>query len=115
MRRRRARVRTTLVLDGEDLHRNVARLWVTLQLIQYRPAQHVRQEYIERDGGRRVLANQRQGVRTGARQQYLEAAGTSQVDQDARIVRVVLYHEQDGVLRLQHLAVIGDLLGAHFR
>src|SRR5262249_53887501 len=90
----------TLVLDGEDLYRDMARLGVAFQLIEYRPAQHVRQEHIERDGGRWVLANQCQSVGTGARQQYLKAAATGQVDQEAGGVRIVLHHEPDGILRV---------------
>ena len=37
---------------GDDLHRNVARGRVELELVEHRPAEHVGQEDIERDGRR---------------------------------------------------------------
>ena len=41
-----------LVLDGEDLHRDVARVAAALELVEHGPAEHVGQEHIERDGRR---------------------------------------------------------------
>ena len=54
-----------LLLDGDDLHGDVARRGVALELAQHRPAEHVGQEDVEGDRGRRVPA--RQGQRFGAR------------------------------------------------
>jgi len=51
-----------LVLDRQDLNRDMACFGAALQLIENRPTQHVRQEYIERHGGRAVLARQRQRI-----------------------------------------------------
>ena len=49
-----------LLLDGDDLHRDVARRRVLLELAQHRPAEHVGQEDVERDRGRHVLARERE-------------------------------------------------------
>ena len=40
----------TVLVQGHDLHRDVPRQRVLLQLAQHRPAQHVGQEHVERDG-----------------------------------------------------------------
>ena len=37
----------TLVLDSQDLHRDVPGFGAALQLVEHRPTQHVGQEYIE--------------------------------------------------------------------
>ena len=39
-----------LFFERDDLHRNVARGWVELELVEHGPAEHVGQENIERDG-----------------------------------------------------------------
>ena len=49
-----------LFLQRDDLHRDVARGRVELELVEHRPAEHVGQEDIERDRGRAELPGQRQ-------------------------------------------------------
>ena len=44
------------------------------------------------------------------RDQHLEAVVVRQIDEHARVVRIVLDDEQDDVARLQLCAVVGDLL-----
>ncbi len=42
----------TLLFQRDDLHRDVPRGRIELELIEHRPAQHVRQEDVQRDGSR---------------------------------------------------------------
>ena len=76
--------------------------------LKHRPAQHVRQEHVERDGGRPVLADEVERVRAGAGHQHLEAVGARQVDDDARIARIVLDDQHHRVVGLQVGAVVGN-------
>ena len=39
-----------LFFERDDLHRNMARCWIELELVEHRPSQHVGQENIQRDG-----------------------------------------------------------------
>ena len=41
-----------LVFERDDLHRNVPRGRVELEVVEHRPAEHVGQEDVQRDGGR---------------------------------------------------------------
>ena len=52
-----------LFFQGDDLHRDVARGRVELELIEHRPAEHVGQENIERDGGGTELPGERKADR----------------------------------------------------
>ena len=49
-----------LLLEGHNLHGDVPGGGVELELVQHRPAEHVRQEDIQRDGGGMELPRQRQ-------------------------------------------------------
>ena len=63
----------TFFFDADDLHRNMARCGILLELIQNRPAQHVRQEYVEHDSERPELVRQRSHVRTVRRDHAFQA------------------------------------------
>ena len=52
-----------LLVERDDLHRNVPRERIELELVEHRPAEHVGQEDVERDGGGPELARQRQAQR----------------------------------------------------
>src|SRR6202034_1308573 len=99
-----------ILVQGDDLHRNVPGAGILFELAQYRPAKHVGQENIERYGGRMVRARQRQRVRTAMREQYLESFVLRQIDHDARIVRIVLDDQNHAVARREVVPVIDDLL-----
>ena len=79
-----------LFLDGEDLHRECGGSRVALQLVEDRPAEHVRQEDVERDGGRLVLARQSERIRAALGDDALEALVARETEQDPRVVRIVL-------------------------
>ena len=49
-----------VLVQRHDLHRNVPRQRILLELVEHRPAQHVRQEHVERDRRRLELARQRE-------------------------------------------------------
>ena len=97
-----------LLLDREHLHRDVARRRIELQVVEHRPAEHVGQEDVERDGGRQVLARQRQRRLAAVGDDALEALVAREAEQDARVVRVVVDDEQDVVASLDVVAVVGD-------
>ena len=99
-----------ILVQGDDLHRNVPGAGILFELAQYRPAKHVGQENIERYGGRMVRARQRQRVRTAMREQYLESFVLRQIDHDARIVRIVLDDQNHAVAWREVVPVIDDLL-----
>ena len=100
-----------IFFERHDLHRDVARLRVLLQLAQHRPAQHVGQEDVERHRHRPVLASETQRLAAAHRDQHLEALVVGQIDQDARVVRIVFDDQQDRIVRIEIVAVVGDRLG----
>ena len=93
-----------VLVERDDLHRDVPRRRVLLELAQHRPAEHVGQEHVERDGRRPVLARQRQRVGAAHRDEHLEALVVREVDQHARVMRIVLDDQQHGVARLRRRA-----------
>ncbi len=100
-----------ILVEGDDLHRNVPRLGVLLELAKHRPAQHVGQEDVERDGARPILAGQRQRLGAARRHQDLEAAVMREISHDACVMRVVLDNEEHGIAGFDPFAVVGDVLG----
>ena len=83
-----------ILVERDDLHRDVPRLRILLQLAEHGPAEHVGQEDVERHRGRPVLARQRQRVGAARRDQHLEAAVVGEVDEHPRVVRIVLDDQQ---------------------
>ena len=84
-----------LFFHADDLDRNMARGRVFLQVVEHRPAQHVRQENVQADGRGLELARQRERRAAAAGDQALETSLARQAEQRARKVRVVLDDEQD--------------------
>ena len=95
---------------ADDLHRDVARGRVELELVEHRPAEHVGQEDIERDGRGVELPGQGQAQRALGGDDALEALVARQAEQDAGVVRIVLDDEQHGVALLDGVAVVLDVL-----
>ena len=98
----------TLLLDRQNLHRDVPRRGVELQAVEHRPAEHVGEEHIERNRGRQVLARQRQRGRAAIGDDALEAAIAGQAEQHPRVVRVVLDNQQCLVAGFDAIAVVDD-------
>ena len=61
-----------LLFDRQHLHRNVAGAGVELEIVEYRPAEHIGQEYIQRDRGRQVFACEGEGLLTTVGDQTFE-------------------------------------------
>ncbi len=99
-----------VLIQGQHLHRDVARGRILLQMVQHGPAQHVGQEHIQRDGGGMVLARQRQRFGAAHRDQHLEALVAREIAENARVVRIVFDDQQDGIARLQIVAIVCDAL-----
>ena len=107
--------RLALFFHGDDLHRDVARRRVELELVEHRPAEHVGQEDIERDGLGTELPGEGKARRAPGGHDALEALVARQAQEDARVVRIVLDDQQYGVALLDALAVVGDVLFAGHR
>ena len=101
-------------VERDDLHRNVPGQRIVLELAQHGPAQHVRQEHVERNRGRLELLGEFERLGAARRDQHLEALVASQIDQDPRIMRIVLDDQQDGVAGFKIEPVIGQLLDDTF-
>ena len=90
----------TILVERDDLHRDMPGERILLELAEHVPAQHVGQEHVERHRGRLILLGEIERIVAAHRQQHLEALVAGEVDQDARIVRIVLDDEQDGIAGL---------------
>ena len=102
---RAARQRVLAVLvERDDLHRNVPGQRILLELAQHRPAQHVGQEHVERHRGRLELLGEVERIGAAHRDQHLEALVAGEVHDHARIVRIVLDDQQDGDRRARSRA-----------
>ena len=99
-----------ILVERDDLHRNMPGQRVLLELAEHVPAQHVGQEHVERNRGRLVLLGEIERIVAAHRQQRLEAFVARQIDQDAGVVRIVLDDEQNGVAGLDFHPVVGDRL-----
>jgi len=96
-------------VERDDLHRNMPGERIVLELAQHRPAQHVRQEHVERHRRRLELFCEFQGLRATRGDQNLESLVTGEVDQHARVMRVVLDDQQDGISGFEIEPVIRQL------
>ena len=81
---------------------------IELELAQDGPAEHVGQEYVERDGARLELLGEVDGIGAAHRGEDLEPFVAGEVHQDPGIVRIVLHDQQDVVAGLEIEAVVGD-------
>ena len=95
-----------ILFERDDLHRDVPRLGILLQLAEHRPSEHVGQEHVERHRHRPELARQAQRLAAAHGDEHLEALVVRQVHEDPRVVRVVLDDEQRRVVRLQIVAIV---------
>ncbi len=87
-----------VLVERHDLDRDVPRRGIALQVTEHRPPQHIRQEYIERNRGRPVFANEieRVGARGGV--EHLEAVRAGKVDDHPRVARIVFHDQHDMVV-----------------
>ena len=99
-----------VLVERDDLHRDVPRQRIVLELAQHGPAEHVRQEHVERDRGRLVLLGELERLGAARGDQHLEALVAGEIDQDARIMRIVLDDQQDGVAGFEIEPVVRQLL-----
>ena len=104
-----------VLVQGDDLDRDVPRQRVLLELAQHAPAQHVGQEDVERYRRRLVLLGEFERVGAAGRHQNLEPVVVREIDQNAAVVRVVLHDQQNRIARLQFMPVVGNLLDRPFR
>ena len=67
-------------IQREHLNRDVPRGRVLFQMVEHGPAQHVRQEYVQRDGRGMELAGQSERFRAAHGDEHLEALVAGQID-----------------------------------
>ena len=91
-------------------HGDVTGQRIVLELAQHGPAEHVGQEHVERDGARLILFGELQRLRAAGGDQHLESLVAREIDQHARVMRVVLDDHQDAVAGLEVEPVVGKLL-----
>ena len=96
-----------LLLDTDDLHRNVARERVLLEVIQYCPAEHVRKKNIQHDSKRPELMGKRAYVGSLRGDHALQSLLAYHAEQYLSKVRVVFDDQHYGVPRSHTFAVIG--------
>ena len=82
-------------IERDDLHGNVARQRILLELAQHAPAQHVGKEDVERNGARLILLGKLKRVGAAHGHQHFEALVAREIDQNAGIVGIVLHDQQD--------------------
>ena len=103
-----------IFVKRDDLNRNMPGQRVLLELAQHRPAQHVRQEHIERNRARLELLGKFERVGAARGHQDLEPLVAGEIHDDARVMRIVLDNEKDGIARLDLKPVVWDLLDLPF-
>ena len=98
------------LVGRDELHRNVSCQRVLLELVEHRPAEHVRKKDVERHGGREELFGERQRLISTVRHEDLETGTARDVDEEPGIVRVVLDDEQRQVPWDHFVAVVENHL-----
>jgi hypothetical protein len=104
-----------VLVHGQDLHRDVARLQRALELAQHVPAQHVGQEHVERHGDWLVLQREVESLGAACRHHGLQPGHMGRIDHDAGVVGVVLDDQKRAVAGLQLVAIVGILVDEMFR
>ena len=105
----------TILFQRDDLHRDVSRLGVLLQLAEHGPPEHVGEEHVEGHGHRSELARQGQRFAAPHGHEHFEALVVRQIHEDPRVVRIVLDDEQRRIFRLQIVSVVDDRLSRTLR
>jgi hypothetical protein len=97
-----------VVRDRNDVHRNVPRLRVALELIQHTQARVIGQIDVEHDGARAIGCRSHQALARRVRDDALESHFARDVAQDPGEVHIVLDDENDARLRRQAFAIVVD-------
>ena len=93
-------------IQCQHLHRDVPGRGVLFEMVQHRPAQHIGKENVERYRRWMKLSGQSQGLSPAHRYQHFESLVVRQVDQHARVVRIVFNNKQDCIVRPQVCPVV---------
>src|SRR5712671_2818121 len=98
----------TLFLQSNDLHRNVTRSGIELELVQNGPAEHVGKEYIQRDSRGTKLSSKRKTHGSFQRYDSLETVIACEVEQDAGVVWIVFDDQQHGIAINNLVTIVFD-------
>ena len=97
-----------VVVQRHDLHGDVTRRRILLELAQHRPAQHVGQEHVQRDRCRRIIFRERESFRAAHCDDHLESRIPGKIGHDTRIMRIILDDQQHGIAGHDLRPVIED-------
>ena len=89
----------TILVERDDLHRDMPGQRILFELAQHAPAQHVGQEYIERHRRGLILLRQFDRISAARGKQHLEPRIAGEVHHDPRIMRIVFDDQQNCVAR----------------
>ena len=101
-------------IESQHLDRDVAGGGVLFQMVEHGPTQHVGKKNIQRYCCGMELPGQRQCLRASHGHQHFESLVVRQINQNARIVRIVFHDQQDRIVRLQVFTVVRDALNREF-
>src|SRR5262249_11686664 len=98
----------TIFVERDDLHRDVPRFRILLQLVEDGPAEHIRQEHIDRHRSGPLLPRYRTRIDATSRHDDFESCVAGAVDDDACVMRIVLDDEERWIAGLDVFAVVLD-------
>src|SRR5215468_1257650 len=99
-----------ILVERDDLHRDMTRKRIELELAQHRPSEHVGQEDVERNRGWLELPREFDSIGAKRCDQHFEALVASEVDHDTRVMRIVFYDQQYVVSGLDVEPIVGNRL-----
>ena len=99
-----------LLFDRQHLNRDMPGCRIQLQIVEDRPAEHIRQEDVQRDGRWSILSGQAQRRLAAMRDDSLESFVARHSEQDTRVMRIVVDDEQDTVAFDNVIAIVGNQL-----
>src|SRR4051812_76915 len=97
-----------VLIEADDLHRDMAGQRILLQMAQNRPAEHIGKKDVERHGCRLILPRELDRFISRRCNDGLEAAVACKIEEDAGVVRIVLDDEQYAVAGYDFAALIGN-------
>jgi len=97
-----------VLLDRDDVHRDVAERNILFERVEYGPAVHAWQLDVEHDAVRAMLTCERQPVFACSRHDAFESTLADVPRENLRESRVILHDQDDVIVFLHDVAVIRD-------
>src|SRR6266702_45910 len=93
-------------IQRQHLNWDVSGTWILFQMIKNRPAQHVRQEHVQRNGGGMEFSSQAEGYRSLRRIEGLEGLVMREVRKEPSIMHVIFNDQQDSIAWFQNIPIV---------